>query len=77
MHGSEPSLDQNDPPSLEGSVEPVVLLDPVFVNRELTTIEQVNRSIELSLVDPDNTWIKVRSFCIEIPSFSEQLSTYV
>ena len=73
--GSELCVDQNDPPSLEDGMEPVVLFDPVFVNRELTATEQVNRSVELSSVGTDNTWLKVCSFCIEVPSFPEQFST--
>ena len=50
--GSEPGV---EPPSLEDNVEPVALLNPVFVNRELTVEEQVNRSVELSSLDTDNT----------------------
>ena len=69
--GSEPGV---EPPSLEDNVEPVALLNPVFVNRELTVEEQVNRSVELSSLDTDNTWVKVRSFCIEVPSFSKSFS---
>ena len=67
--GSELGVDQNDPPSLKNDVEPVVLFDPVFVNCKLSAAEQVNRSVELSSVDTNNTWLKVRSFCIEVPSF--------
>ena len=33
VRGSELGVNQNDPPSLKDSIEPVVLFDPVFVNR--------------------------------------------
>ena len=52
-----------------------VPVDPVFINRELTTLEQVNWSIELFANDKSNTWIKTGEFIIKIPSFLDQVPT--
>ena len=70
---SEFSHNQKQVPTLgEEGLRSVTQLRPVFVNRELTNIEDVNRSVELSEFDDNNTWIKTGEFVIEIPSFSAQ-----